>query len=117
MIRRAWAASRWGTIAFAIALTVTLAFGVRTVVQAFRWSNPARIEQPVAGWMTPGHVARSWRVPVAPILEALEPLAGPISHPVSLAEIARRSGRPLAEVIATVEAAVAGARALRDARP
>lgn len=108
-IARAWAASPWLTLAFALALAVTLAFGVRFTVSAIRWSDPARRDQPVAGWMTPGYVARSWRVPVEDILAALA-----LEHRpgrVTLAEIAARTGRPLPEVIAAVEAAVAAARA------
>lgn len=107
---RAWRERRLLFVAFLLAVAVTLFFAARLVVVAVVWSDPARRDLPVAGWMTPGYVARSWRVPLEDILAALELQRGPGTRPTTLAEIAERSGRPLAEVIAEVEAVIAAAR-------
>ncbi|MCL4189917.1 MAG: hypothetical protein KJZ85_20150 [Rhodobacteraceae bacterium] len=114
-IARAWAEHRLVFLAFLLAVAATLFFAVKLVVVAVVWSDPARRDQPVAGWMTPGYVARSWRVSLDDILAALALQRGPGTRPTTLAEIAERSGRPLAEVIATVEAVIAAART--DGRP
>lgn len=114
-IARAWAEHRLLFVAFVLAVAVTLLFALRLAVMAVVWSDPARRDQPVAGWMTPGYVARSWRVPLDDILAALALQRGPGARPTTLAEIAEQSGRPLAEVIAAVEAVIAAARS--DGRP
>ncbi len=60
------------SLAFSVAFILTLVFLFRLTASAVYWSDPQRVDQPLAGWMTPRYVSRSWSVPpdiVAGILE------------------------------------------------
>lgn len=97
-------------VAFAVAVLVTTLFALRLIVSIAIWSDPARIDQPVADWMTPRYVARSWDVPPAVLAEALDlPMSG-TGRRTTLEEIALRDGREPAEIIADVESAIAAWR-------
>lgn len=92
-------------IAFALALLVTLGFGLRLVASLVYWSNPANRDQPVESWMPLGFVARSWQVPPEVLVQALG--LSPDERPrQTLEQIARAQGQPVAEVVATLEAAI-----------
>jgi hypothetical protein len=105
-----WRHHRPALIGFRLALAVALVFAVRLTVFTIYWSDPAHREQPVAGWMTPGYVARSWDVPPEVIRAALPVLPEAGRRP-TLAQIAEAEGIPLPDLIAGIEAAIAGARA------
>lgn len=104
-----WRHHRIALIGFGLALAVALVFAVRLTVFTIYWADPGHRQQPVAGWMTPGYVARSWDLPPEVIRAALPamPEAGP--RP-TLDQIAEAEGIPLADLIAAIEAAIAGAR-------
>lgn len=106
-------ALRWGLRgAFVLALALTLFFGGRAAWHAVYWSDPARIDQPLAGWMTPGYVARSWDVPpevIAPALD-LPPPSARGDRPPPLAELARQRGVPVEDLIARLQSAIAAHR-------
>ncbi|MDO8882946.1 MAG: hypothetical protein Q7V11_08315, partial [Pseudotabrizicola sp.] len=55
---------------FALALALTLFFAGRFVAQVVYWSDPARQEQEVEGWMTLRYVAKSWRLSAPDLYEA-----------------------------------------------
>ena len=103
----------WLRIAFGLALVVTLGFGLRFAAGVVYWANPANRDQPVEAWMPVGFVARSWQVPPEFLAEAL---GIPESERTrqTLEQIARARGTPVAEVIVTLETAIAGWRASRD---
>jgi len=105
-----WHYHRPALIALAAALAIALFFAVRLTVFTIYWSDPAHHEQPLAGWMTPGYVARSWDVPPEVIRAALPARSGTDTHP-TLAQIAEAEGLPLPELIAALEAAIDAARA------
>ena len=58
MIRRIWQRNPGITLAFCLAVLASLFFGWRAVDMALILSN--RAEKPVAGWMTPRYIARSY---------------------------------------------------------
>lgn len=106
LARRSWSAAPVVTGVLAFALVAALFFGTRLALFWYHHPPSAEREQPVAAWMTPRYVARSWRVPREVILGALQlqqPLEG---GPVSLAEIAEQRGVPVDRVIADLERAI-----------
>lgn len=96
--------------AFAVALALTLFFAVRLAVFSVIWSDPVRRDQPLAGWMTPGYVAHSWRVQPEVIARTLAPLTADDLKGRTLREIARQTDRPLQTLLAELEAAIAAHR-------
>lgn len=94
------------TLAFAVALCLTLAFAGRFVWQVVYWSNPAHQNQQVQGWMTVGYIGKSWALSPREIDQAAG-LPPPVKgKPFTLDQIARDRGVPVAEVIAQVEQAL-----------
>lgn len=91
-----------------LSLCLALFFAGRFTLRAIYWSQHR--EAAVAGWMTVGYVGRSWGLDPREI-DALAGLPLPEGKPLTLEEIARQRGVPVAEVIAAVETAVAALRA------
>ncbi len=108
-LRRLWTEHRLLTLAFGLALALTLVFAARTVAFWVYWNDPARQEMAIEGWMTPGFVAHSWQVDRRVVGDALG--LEPGSPRQTLAEIAAARGVPLAEIEAEVMAAIRAARA------
>jgi hypothetical protein len=107
-----WRHHRPAVIALALALVIALGFAVRLGMSILYWSDPAHRDQQIAGWMTPGYIARSWDVPPEVIRAVLPaPAATRRSEKPTLTRIAETEGLPLPDLIARVEAAIAGARA------
>ncbi len=109
-----WRLHRGTVLAFALAAVLTLAFGVRLGVHALYWSRHR--EAALAEWMTLGYVAQSWRVEPEDLAQALG-VAPELARRRTLADLARQSGRPEAEVEETLRAAIAAAQARRSAAP
>lgn len=104
MIGRLWRGHPVLTLAFALALVAVGFFGMRALT--FAVTLAWRAEQPVAGWMTPRYIQRTYDLPrdeVAAIL-ALE-TGKDAGLPVDA--LARAQGRPLAEVLEALDAAIA----------
>lgn len=101
--------------AFTVALLLTLWFGGQSIARAIYWADPEHQNQEIAGWMTPGYVARSWQVPPADMAAALSPYWERESgrHAPPLEVIAREGGVPLDELITHLEAAIAAYHAQR----
>lgn len=112
MIGRLWRRHRVLLIAFVVAVAATLFFGVRAVVFAIYWNDPAHRDEALAGWMTPRYVAMSWDLPREVVGEALGLAPGGAPR-VTLDEIAAARGVPLAQVIDELDAAIARARGAR----
>ncbi len=106
-LKKIWAAAPFATVILILARTASLVFGVRTTV--FWIKRPILAERflPVAGWMTPRYIARSWQVPPHEIMRAIQAPMPPPDGPMSLAELAKFRGVDLEQVIAEVEAAIA----------
>lgn len=98
--------------AFALALALTLFFGFRIGLRALYWSQHR--DEPVQAWMTVGYVGHSWGVDPRGI-DALAGTPQPQGHPLTLDEVARLRGVPVAQVIAEVTQAVARLKAERPA--
>lgn len=91
------------TLAFALAVVATLVFGFRAAkfALALHW----RSEQPVASWMTPRYIARTYGLD----RDALARLIGTTDRDdlgQPLFAIAGEQGVPTADLIAAVQAAV-----------
>lgn len=106
---RLWREHRLLVLIFAAAVLLAALFAVRAAVFWTHWSDPENRDQPLAGWMTPGYVARSWHVDRGVVAEALglEPGAG---RGMTLAEIAEAQGVPLSELEARLIDAIEAAR-------
>ncbi|MFZ2099517.1 MAG: hypothetical protein WAU86_03030 [Oricola sp.] len=107
-IRTLWRTNRILVIAFAIALSLTVLFGARTTARLIYWSNHRDV--PVAAWMPPGYVARSYSVDVEIVREALGLDPATRDHR-TIARIAADRGVPVDRLIGDVNAAVAKAKA------
>lgn len=94
-----------------LAVVAMLFFGIRLTMMAVMWHTPSTLQDPIAGWMTPRYVSRSWQVPpdiVAAAL-ALEPDGN--GRRVTLTELAEEQGVDLDTLIGTLTAAVAAYQA------
>ncbi|PLL13480.1 hypothetical protein C0V75_08910 [Tabrizicola sp. TH137] len=103
MIRRIWQRNPILTLAFLLALAACFFFTGRAMNMALILAN--RADKPVAGWMTPRYIARSYgleREDLAAVLatadrdDARQPLYS----------LAQEQGLPVADLIAEVQALV-----------
>ncbi|MFN4157175.1 MAG: hypothetical protein ACK4GO_02035 [Gemmobacter sp.] len=110
MIRRLWRDQRLAFLAFLAALIVTLVLLGRVAVIAVFWANPANRDVVIKAWMTPGYVARSYRVAPSVVFEAI-PYAPIPGDPRTIAQIATETGRSADDITATLQAAILAKRA------
>lgn len=106
-VRKIWRAAPIATTILAVAVIVAVVFVVRTASMAVYWNDPARRDQDIAMWMTPGYVAHSWRVPRKVVFDALNAPDGLPNGPMSLSEIATFLDIPEPQLIAQIQAAIA----------
>lgn len=90
--------------AWAIALTLTFLFGLRTIGYLNDWRHTSEID--VEGWMTPRYIAHANRVDPQTIIDSIDLDRDQIARR-TLAQIARQQNVPLDELIAQIEAAIA----------
>ena len=109
-LRAAWAKAPLLLSAFAIALGLTVFFGVRFITDAIYWSDPRHQDQPLAGWMTPGYVAMSWDIPRDVMHEMLPPPPDQRGRH-RLDQIAEDRSIALSVLITQIEAEIARYRA------
>lgn len=105
------------TAGFVIALAATGFFAVRLALFTLYWSDPSHAAQPIAGWMTPGYVAKSWDVPRNVVGNALGLPPEPGQPRKTLNDLARDRGLQTSELIAALEAAIAAHRARAPGSP
>ncbi len=98
------------SVAFAAALAITLNFAVRLTVSTIVWSDPDRHEQPIAGWMTPRYVSKSWNLEPDVVADALGLEKERKIRRITIDEIAAARGRSADELILGLESALADAR-------
>ncbi|NEX47186.1 hypothetical protein [Pseudotabrizicola algicola] len=102
---------------FALALMLTLFFAGRFVAQVIYWSDPARQEQQVEGWMTLRYVARSWQLAPRDLYEAAGLPAPVRGSAMTLEQLAEDRGIPLSQLIAEIEASILHLRAAPTGAP
>lgn len=100
-------------VVLSVSLLLSVFFAARLVVGAVYWSQHR--EEPVSAWMTVGYVGKSWHLDPREI-DRVAGLPLPEGHPLTLEDIARQRGVPVAEIIAQVEAAIARLKADEAAR-
>ncbi len=110
-VKRLWAAAPVATVILAAALVVAGFFAVRMTAFWIYWRDPARHEQVIEGWMTPGYIAHSWKVPRDVVFDALDAPKPRPGSPKTLNELAELRGVPVDALIATADAAIATYRA------
>ncbi|MER2508741.1 MAG: hypothetical protein ABTQ27_08270 [Amaricoccus sp.] len=89
-------------VGFLVASALALVFAARLVDSALHW---AERETPLAGWMTLGFVANAWDIDRAALAAALGVETRP-GERLTLEQVARDTGRPLAEVKAETKAEI-----------
>lgn len=110
-LRHLWQDHRKPLLGFVAALLLTVFFAVRMIVATIYWMDPAKQDQPLAGWMTPRYVAQSYQLPPEVLGPALflDEDAPPMRR--SLEKIAANNGVTLAELQTRVDAAATAWRA------
>jgi len=103
-----WRSHPYLTSALALASAVTLFFIIRTALFAVYWSDPAHRDQIIQGWMTPGYVAHSWKVPQDLMRDIIG--APPMGNRPTLTDLAAQQGVTLEQLIARIEAAITAHR-------
>jgi hypothetical protein len=98
------------SVAFAAALALTLFFVGRLTVSTIVWSDPDRHEQPIAGWMTPRYVSRSWDVEPDVVAYALRLEMDRTARRMTIKEIAAARGRSLDGLIVELESVLLDVR-------
>lgn len=105
--RTLWRTNKLLVIAFAVAFSFTVVFGIRTTASFLYWSSHQNV--PVAGWMPAGYVAKSYRVDIEVVREALG-LDPRDRDRRPIARIARDRGVPVDQMIRDVNEALKSAR-------
>jgi hypothetical protein len=113
LIRRIWSAAPVATVILALALSASAVFGVRAVMFWVHRPPPEERLLPIAAWMTPRYIARSWRVSPRMIAEAIGAPIPPPDGPMSLLAIAELRGVPVDQVVAEAQALVSAIHAER----
>ena len=110
-IRDIWTHHKLAVAALLVVLVLAGVFATRTVSQMVYWSDPAKLDQPLQGWMTPRYVGRSYRVPPQIVQQAFALDRPSVTRRVSLDTIAGDLGVTLDELQRRLDAAVADHRA------
>lgn len=97
--------------AFLAVSALAVFFAIRTVTMAVYWSDERHLDQPLAGWMTPRYVSRSWDLPPDIVAGALQLDRTEKPGRQTLADIARDRGVPLDALIAALKTAIRAHRA------
>ncbi len=100
-------------LGFLLSLGVTGVFAVRS----FQAASALHHDQPIRPWMTVPYVAHSYHVPASGLYSALGLSAARPRDRRTLAEIARSQGRPVGQVIAELQQAIAQERAASPPTP
>ena len=102
-LHRLWRRKPLVLIGFTAAVTLSALFGYRAFAHYSDLQD--RIGKPVAGWMTPGFIARHYDLDLDDVFEALGIEENTPKHQ-PLSRMARNTGVPRTELIARVEAAI-----------
>lgn len=99
------------SFAFFVGCLLTFMFLVRFTASVVIWSDPARMDQPIAGWMTPRYVAKSWEVPPDVVAAALGLERGGSARRATLDHIADLQERNFDDLVQALESEIEAFRA------
>lgn len=108
-----WTHNRKAFITFLIMVAFMGFFGVRAVGEFIYWSDPAKRDQTLAGWMTPRYVTRSYRVPPDVVRVAFDLQMDERMPRMSLETLSAQTGLSLQELEDRLTASVEAFRATR----
>ncbi|EEW26391.1 hypothetical protein [Rhodobacter ferrooxidans] len=109
-MKHLWQTHRWLVLAFLVAASLSMFFGIRAALFVPRWHlHLDYAAQPVQPWMTPKLIVKTYGVPPE-VLEQVLGLPEKFHPRQTLAEIAADQGIDSAALAARVEAAVRAAR-------
>lgn len=106
-LKRLFRIAPLATALLGLSLVLLLLFSARFVLHLRDPRPPA--DTAIAGWMTPGYVAHSWRVPPEVLAAALEIERKPGKRR-TLDQIAAERGVPVEQLIRDIDAAIASFR-------
>jgi hypothetical protein len=109
-IKDIWTHHKPAVVALLIIITVAGVFGTRSISQMIYWSNPAKLDQPLQGWMTPRYVGRSYDVPPDVVQRAFDLETPSVPRRMSLDAIMEEHDVTLEELQARLDTAVAAYR-------
>ena len=109
-IRHLWRHHRALLVTFIGVIFVIGFFAVRTTVATIYWMDPAHQDQPLAPWMTPRYVAKSYKLPPEVLGPALSLEQGAPPLRISLEKIADTMGVTMDELQQRIDAAAAAWR-------
>ena len=110
-IQDLWTHNRKLLIVFAAMLAAAGFFGVQSARQFVYWSDPAKQDQSLAGWMTPRYVSKSYSVPPEVVKEAFGISEDHRLPRMSLDTYCAQSGQSLAQLEESLITAVEAWRA------
>ena len=96
--------------AFSLALAAMLFFTVRLAASMIFWNDRAHLDQPLAGWMTPRYITRSWNVPPDLVATTLALERDGAGRRVTLQDLADQQGRSLESLIEDLKVALSSHR-------
>ena len=111
VLARLWRDQRVALIGFGVALLLVVFFGVRMIVAAIYWADPAHHRQMPEPWMTPGYIAHSWHLAPPEVGDLLGVTRQDGRQ--TLAELARARGVPVNQLITELAETLSGMQADR----
>ena len=97
---------------FLVALGFLIFFATRMILFMIYWADPAHRDQAIAGWMTPGYVVHSWRIPDQVMIDTIGPK--PDRRRPKISDFADARGITTKDLITRIEAAIAQHRASKS---
>ncbi len=94
------------SLAFFVTFLITLMFLIRFTFSTLMWFDPDNLEQPIAGWMTPRYIAKSWQVEPEVVAGALGLEMDSAGRRVTVKKIAATQGWNLDDLILDLESAI-----------
>lgn len=114
MARHRKAIARGLRAVLVLALVGMVFFAMRAMMVTNAWHDHPHPQDPIAGWMTPRYISRSWQVPPEIVAQALALETDGSGRKITLAELAAERGTDLDTLTAALTAAIAAYRDQQD---
>lgn len=108
-----WREHRVLSLAFVVALALTVVFLFRIIIGMIYWADPMHQDRAFETWMTPRYISMSFDLPREEVLDALGIQEGELKRPTTLRRISKHTGVSIKDLEAAVEEAAAKFRATR----